>query len=171
LPPCSLARVLEVSQGRILAAEHDGAYALKFVGDVRVNLCTTIDDYFERMFQDPCFESVLVDLCEAEGIDSTTLGLLAKLALRIHRQHGLRPAIYSSNSGINRLLASMAFNKIFEIREESCDTSDCIDEIPAVGEDAASAREKVIEAHRILMDMSEENQERFQDLMAVLEQG
>ena len=33
------------------------------------------------MFDDPEFASVWVDLCEAEGIDSTTLGLLAKLAL------------------------------------------------------------------------------------------
>jgi anti-anti-sigma factor len=160
-----------MSRGRILAAEHYGAYALKFVGDVRVNLCSTIDDYFDHMFADPEFESVLVDLCDAEGIDSTTLGLLAKLALRVRKQYGLRPAIYSSNSSINRLLSSMAFGKLFEIREESCSDSDCIDEIPTVSEDAAKAKEKVIEAHRILMDLSEDNRERFRDLMAVLEQG
>ena len=65
-------------EGRILAADHNGAYALKLVGDVRVNLCSAIDDYLEHMFNDPGFESVMVDLCEAEGIDSTTLGLLAK---------------------------------------------------------------------------------------------
>jgi anti-anti-sigma factor len=162
--------VPEVSKGRILAAEHDGAYALKLVGDVRVNLCTTIDDYLEHMFQNPGFESVLVDLCEAEGIDSTTLGLLAKLALRVKAQYGLRPTIYSSDTGINRLLSSMAFNKIFDIREENCNNSDCIDQIPSAAEDVAGTREKVIEAHRILMDMSEDNRERFRDLMAVLEQ-
>ena len=65
-------------EGRILAAHHHGAYALKFVGDVRVNLCNSIDDYLDHMFEDPEFQSVLVDLCEAEGVDSTTLGLLAK---------------------------------------------------------------------------------------------
>jgi anti-anti-sigma factor len=160
-----------MSRGRILAAEHHGAYALKLVGDVRVNLCSSIDDYFDRMFQDPAFESVLVDLCEAEGIDSTTLGLLAKLALRVRKQYGLRPPIYSSDASINRLLSSMAFNKLFDIREEDCRDSDCIDEIPTVSEDAEKAKEKVIEAHRILMDMSDDNQERFRDLMAVLEQG
>ena len=30
--------------GKILAAQHDGAYALKMVGDVRVTLCATFDD-------------------------------------------------------------------------------------------------------------------------------
>jgi anti-anti-sigma factor len=158
-----------VSKGRILAAEHDGAYALKLVGDVRVDLCASIDDYFDHMFENPDFESVLVDLCEAEGIDSTTLGLLAKLALRVRKHCGLRPAIYSSDSGINRLLASMAFNKLFDIREEACDSTDDISEIPSVNADPASAREKVIEAHRILMDISDENKARFRDLLAVLE--
>lgn len=158
-----------MNKGRILAAEHDGAYAIKLVGDVRVDLCTSIDDYFEAMFENPDFESVLVDLCEAEGIDSTTLGLLAKLALRARKQHGLRPTIYSSNSGINRLLSSMAFNKLFDIREEACGDIDSINEIPSVNDDAASAKEKVIEAHRILMDISDENRDRFRDLMAVLE--
>jgi len=158
-------------EGRILAAEHDGAYALKLVGDVRVNLCSTIDDYFLHMFQDPDFVSVTVDLCDAEGIDSTTLGLLAKLALRFHKQFGLRPALYSCNIGINRLLSSMAFSKIFDIREEACNNPEDIDEIPSHSDDTEAVREKVIEAHRILMDISEENRDRFRDLMTVLEQA
>ena len=158
-------------QGRILAAEHDGAYALKLVGDVRVNLCNTFDDYFVHMFEDPNFISVTVDLSEAEGIDSTTLGLLAKLALRFRKQFGLRPALYSCNAGINRLLQSMAFGKIFDIREESCLCPEDIDEIPSLSDDADEVREKVIEAHRILMDISEENRDRFSDLMTVLERA
>lgn len=159
-----------MSEGRILAAEHDGAYALKLVGDVRVNLCTSIDDYFDHIFADPKLESVMVDLCEAEGVDSTTLGLLAKLALRFRKQFDLNPVIYSSNPGINRLLRSMAFGKIFDIREQACN-AECISEIPAASADAGAAKEKVIEAHKVLMDLSAENKERFHDLMAVLEQN
>ena len=160
-----------MKEGRILAAHHDGAYALKLVGDVRVNLCSSVDDYFEHMFSNPDFESVVVDLCEAEGIDSTTLGLLAKLALRAKKEHGLKPVICSCSSGINRLLQSMAFGKLFEIRHEACVDDDVIREIPAVSEDPETVRIKVIEAHRVLMDMSEENRERFQDLMVALEKG
>ena len=158
-----------MDQGRILAAEHDGAYVLKFVGDVRVSLCTTIDDYFDQMFDDPGFVSVLLDLSEAEGVDSTTLGLMAKLALRTRKLHGMTPVIYYSNPGINRLLESMAFGKLFEIRNDLCEHPECTDEIPSVEADPVLAREKVIEAHRTLMGISEENSERFRDLMAVLE--
>jgi len=160
-----------MSQGKILAAEHGGAYALKLVGDVRVNLCSAIDDYLDQMFADPRFESVMVDLCDAEGVDSTTLGLLAKLAIRARKQYGLRPVVYSSNQGINRLLASMAFGKLFEIRCESCAAEGAIKEIPCANAEPEVVREKVIEAHRVLMDMSEENRGRFKDLMTALEQG
>ena len=157
--------------GRILAADHGGAYALKLVGDVRVNLCCAIDDYLETMFTDPGFESVMVDLCEAEGIDSTTLGLLAKLALRARKEFNFKPVIYCCSSGINRLLQSMAFGKLYDIRHETCVEDDVIREIPAVSQDPESVRIKVIEAHRVLMDISEENRERFQDLMVALEGG
>lgn len=159
-----------MTEGKILAAEHHGAYALKLVGDVRVNLCSSIDDYLEHMYSDPAFESVMVDLCEAEGIDSTTLGLLAKLALRVRKQFGLRPVIYSCSNGINRLLQSMAFGKLFDIREENVLNGAVISEIPAVSDEPEVVREKVIEAHRVLMDLSDENRERFQDLMTALEQ-
>ncbi len=158
-----------MSAGKILAAQHDGLYILKFVGDVRVNLCTAIDNYFERMFEDPGFESVLVNLCDAEGLDSTTLGLLARLALRFRQQFGLKPAIYCDSAGINRLLQSMAFGKIFDIREQSCAELENITEIPAISGDEEAAREKVLEAHRVLMAMSEENWERFRDLVSALE--
>ena len=68
--------------GRILVADHNGVYMLKFVGDVRVTLCATVDDYLHRMFDDREFKSVLVDLSETEGIDSTSLGILAKLSIQ-----------------------------------------------------------------------------------------
>ncbi|MFT4520657.1 MAG: anti-anti-sigma regulatory factor [Halioglobus sp.] len=160
-----------MQDGRILAASHDGAYVIRLVGDVRLTLCATIDDYFQRMFDDSEFASVWVDLCEAEGIDSTTLGLLAKLAIRAKEKFGFAPAIYSCDPGINRLLQSMAFNRLFELHEESCSNPEDIAEIPIVRGSEDAVKQKVIEAHRVLMDVSDENRERFKDLMTALERS
>jgi anti-anti-sigma factor len=160
-----------VQEGRILAASHDGAYVIRLVGDVRLTLCTSIDDYFVHMFEDEAFASVWVDLCEAEGIDSTTLGLLAKLALKVKEKFGFQPVIYSCDSGINRLLKSMGFQRLFEIHEEAGTNPTDINEIPIVQDSEEGVKEKVIEAHRVLMDISDENRTRFQDLMSALEQG
>lgn len=159
-------------EGKILAASHAGAYVLRLEGDVRLTLCTTIDDYIDRMFEDPEFSSVWVDLCRAEGIDSTTLGLLAKLAQRAQKDFGFSPAIYSCDPGINRLLRSMAFQQLFEFHEEEgCAGPDDIREVPVVEGSEEVVRDKVWEAHKVLMGLSEENRARFQDLMAVLERS
>ena len=157
--------------GKILAANHDGAYMIRLVGDVRLTLCTTIDEYFQQMFEDPEFASVWVDLCDAEGIDSTSLGLLAKLALNVKERFGFAPAIYSCEPGINRLLKSMGFQRLFELHEEACFNPEDISEIPTVQGSEQLVKEKVIEAHRVLMGISDENRARIKDLMNALERG
>ncbi len=160
-----------MEEGRILAASQDGAYVVRLTGDVRLTLCTTIDDYVQRMLDNPDFASVWVDLCDAEGIDSTTLGLLAKLALEVRARYGFTPAIYSSNPSITRLIKSMGFQRLYDLHEDACANPECIDCIPLVKGSEASVRDKVIEAHRVLMGLSEENRARFKDLMVVLERS
>ena len=161
----------DLSEGRILAASQDGAYVIRLEGDVRLTLCTTIDDFLDKMFSDPNFASVWVDLCDAQGLDSTTLGLLAKLALRVKQKFGFVPAIYSCDAGINRLLRSMDFNRLYVLHEESCANPADIEEIPTVTGSEESVKQKVIEAHRVLMGVSDENRNRFKDLITALERG
>ena len=161
----------DVSEGRILAASHNGAYVIRLEGDVRLNLCTTIDEYFETIYEDPEFASVWVDLCEAEGIDSTSLGLLAKLALTVKDRFGFKPAIYSCDPGINRLIKSMGFQHLFDLHEEACGSPEQVYTVPVVSGDEERVREKVIEAHRVLMGISAENRARFKDLVSALERS
>lgn len=158
-----------MEEGRILAASKDGAYVIRLTGDVRLTLCTTIDDYFHRMLDNPEFASVWVDLCDAEGVDSTTLGLLAKLALEVRYRFGFMPAIYSNNPGITRLIKSMGFQRLFELHEGACANPENVRNIPIVQGSEETVRDKVIEAHRVLMGLNEENRVRFKDLMAALE--
>jgi anti-anti-sigma factor len=158
-----------MSEGKILAASHDGAYVIRFEGDVRLTLCTTIDDYFQHMYEDPEFVSVWVDLCEAEGLDSTTLGLLAKLALTVKERFGFQPAIYSCDPGINRLVKSMGFQRLFDLHEEACSNPEQTTAIPLVAGSEAAVKDKVIEAHRVLTDLNATNRARFKDLLAALE--
>ncbi|MFT6052704.1 MAG: anti-anti-sigma factor [Halioglobus sp.] len=158
-----------MADGKFLAASRDGAYVIRLTGDVRLTLSTTIDEYFHAMYDDPNFVSVWVDLCDVEGIDSTTLGMLAKLALEVKQKFGFVPAIYSSNSGINRLLKSMGFQRLFELHEELCVAPQDVNEIPAVPGTEQAVKEKVLEAHRVLMGLNEDNRAQFKDLMAILE--
>lgn len=158
-------------EGQVLAASEGGAYVLRLVGDVRLTLCATIEDYVESMLDDPEFCSVWVDLCDAQGIDSTTLGQLAKLALAVDRRYGFKPAVYCCDPGINRLLGSMGLDRLFEMHERTCCATGCGQVVPMVPGSEDDVREKVLEAHRILMNVSSENRERFRELVATLERS
>ncbi|MDA8962171.1 STAS domain-containing protein [Congregibacter sp.] len=158
-----------MSEGQVLAAQENGAYVLRLVGDVRLTLCASIEDYVDNMLNDPQFSSVWVDLCDAEGIDSTTLGQLAKLAMSVQQRFGFRPAIYCCDAGINRLLGSMGLDRLFEMHEKTCCATGSEQSIPMVPGSEDDVREKVLAAHRALMDVSPDNRARFSELVATLE--
>jgi len=152
---------------RISAAKNQGAHLLRLEGDVRLVMCTALEEYFERVFNDQEFLSVWVDVTGATGLDSTTLGMLAKLAIKTHEKFGFRPTIFSANPGIDRLLQTMGFAHLFDVRNEACEgyTHD----IPAHPSTESEIKERVIEAHKTLMAMSEANHDAFQDLVRTLE--
>ena len=79
--------------GRILVGDHAGVYVIRFEGDVRVTLCGSFDHYLDVMLQDPGFVSVLVDLSDAIAIDSTSLGVLAKLSLGVQDSKARLPTL------------------------------------------------------------------------------
>ena len=160
-----------MKQAKIQGASHNGAYVIRFQGDIRLIHSANIDDYFSDMCKDPDFASVWFDLGDADGLDSTTLGILAKLALKIRKNFGFSPAIFTSQPGITRLLRSMAFHKLFDLREECCVTYEVPRDLPMVSEDEKTLRDKVIEAHKVLMNISEENEVKFKNLVTSLEQA
>jgi anti-anti-sigma factor len=160
-----------MTDGQVLAAHEHGSYVLRFVGDVRLTLCASIEDYVAQMLADPGFRSVWVDLCDAEGLDSTTLGQLAKLALAVYERHGFRPALFCCDPGINRLLRSMGLDRLFEMHEKTCCATGCDQAIPMVPGSEDAVRQQVLEAHRVLMGVSPENRARFSDLVSTLERS
>ena len=121
------------------------------------------------MFAEPGFVSVWVDVTEADGLDSTTLGMLAQLAIQTKERFDFKPAIFSTNPSIDRLLDTMGFDQLFERRNERCKTDAAIEEIPAVACEEGEVKKQVLEAHRALMSMSDDNADAFKDLVNTLE--
>ncbi len=155
--------------GKFLAAEIDGTYVLKLVGDVRLSLCSTIDDFLGSIFVRSKLKSILVDLTETESIDSTTLGILAKMALQAQKKFSHTPMIVSTNPSVSRVLSIMGFDRIFTICHKMPVANPDLEELQLKTNDPKKARLQVIEAHRCLMGLNEHNREQFRDLMAALE--
>jgi len=155
--------------GRILVGEHDGVYVLLFQGDVRLTLCAAVDDLLDRIFRDDAFRSVQVDLSQAESIDSTSLGLLAKLSIQAQRRFRFRPTLVSTQPDITRILLSMGFDDVFNIVETPLEHEEQLAELPGVDASPEETRQRVIDAHKTLMSLNENNQAAFKDLVSALE--
>ncbi|MFQ3199923.1 MAG: anti-anti-sigma factor [Zhongshania sp.] len=155
--------------GRILVAGQSGAFVIKLVGDVRLTLCTTLDEFFDEMLSVENFASVVVDLSDALNVDSTTLGLLAKLAIKAKERFKFVPVILSTNRDITRVLESMGFDRVFSIREEPLLNDKDLGELPVLQCSEDSVKKRVLEAHRILMGLSDSNHAKFRELVSLLE--
>jgi anti-anti-sigma factor len=157
--------------GQILVADHKGVYVIKMVGDVRLTLCVSFDQFIDNMFAHSHFSTVLFDLSEAEAIDSTTLGLMAKISLLGKDRHGITPVVLSTNPSINRILQTMGFQDIFTIVNELEAPEAPLHPLPEITDQESVIQEKVIEAHKVLMGLNEGNRETFRNLVKMLEKN
>jgi len=159
-----------MDEGKILVAENGGLYVMKFTGDVRVTLCSTIDHFLDKMFGADDYQRVLIDLTETLGIDSTSLGLLAKLAIESKKINGSIPSIVSTNESITRLLTSMGFEDVFDIVTTAVpENENELGELQVEQCAEQEARCSVIEAHKILMELNDSNRAAFKELVDLLE--
>lgn len=161
--------MLKTNAGSALFAVHEGTYVLKLAGEVRVPMCGTLDQFIERMFADDGLTSVAIDLSETQVIDSTALGLLAKIAIYFDKRFGGKPLLLSPNEDITRILLSMGFPQIFDLRTEPVSLPRATEEVAKVSCSESNACDKVLEAHRILMGLNAQNRETFRDVVSALE--
>ena len=160
-----------MSSGKILVAEHEGVNVIKMVGDVRLTLCVSFDSFIDAMFAGESFCSVLFDLSEAQAIDSTTLGLMAKIALSAQQCGCETPVVLSRNAGITRLLESMGFEDIFQIVDRARMPFSDVRELTETGASEAQVKRRILEAHRILMELNKTNSDTFRELVETLEKS
>ena len=160
-----------MSVGKILVSDEQGNYLIKFIGDVRVTLCGSLNRYMETIFGSSEVNKVVVDMLEAEGLDSTTLGLMAKLGLHCRKEYGLDVQVFCQNPSILRTLDCMGFNDLFEIFQEvpETETTGKLHSIAAVDTEMDEIRRQVLEAHRLLVELNPENSTEFTDLIRALE--
>ncbi|MFT5083230.1 MAG: anti-anti-sigma factor [Lentisphaeria bacterium] len=159
--------------GTIKIAEQEGVYVIKMEGDVRLTLCLSFDDFIEKILSKSDYRTVIFDLTNAQAIDSTTLGLMAKMSIKAGQHKHESPLVVADSPSIIRLLVSMGFDDIFRLVENSefslpCDASETILMLEKNGNET-EVKTKVLEAHRNLMSLNAQNQSTFKELVETLE--
>lgn len=158
-----------MSAGKILVSDNEGNYLLKLIGDVRVTLCGSLNRHMETIFGSHDVKKVIVDMLEAEGLDSTTLGLMAKLGMHCRKEYGINVQVFCQNPSILRTLECMGFEEIFDIIQEVPTIDAELHSIESVSSEVDEIRRQVVEAHKLLMQLNPDNSKEFTDLIRALE--
>jgi anti-anti-sigma factor len=158
-----------MDDGNVLHACHDDVHVLRFIGDIRYTLSPSIDRFLEGIFAGPKPAGFVIDLTETSSIDSTNLGLLARIARRMQSIDAGRVTIVSNRANINSVLTSMALDEVFDIVEDAVLEAVASQEVPKENTDKETLAHTLIDAHRALMDLNERNREIFRDVVAVME--
>jgi len=160
-----------MNDGKVLHAIHGGIHVLRFVGDIRYTLSPSLNRFLKEIFSVGPPAGFLIDLTETDSIDSTNLGLLARIAQRMKSLNGPRVTILSDRADINAVLTSMAFDDVFDIVNHTSLETGAEQELAQQSAGKEALTRTVLEAHRALMELSEHNEEMFRDVVTTLEKN
>ena len=121
-----------MQDGKILYAIVDGTCILKLVGAIIYSLSPGFDSFLDKIVQDKEVDSFTIDLTETSYIDSTNLGLLAKLPKFSPDQSSGPPTLISNQDSINEVLHNVGFPKIFNIIDYQDEKDSLLTELPKI---------------------------------------
>lgn len=160
-----------MADGKVLHASHDGVHVLRYIGDIRYTLTPSINRFLEEVFAGSGPAGFVIDLTQADSIDSTNLGQLVRIAMRMQVLDAPRISLVSNRADINSILTSMALDEVFDIVDDTGLDAAAAQELPQADADKETLARTLIDAHRALMELSEHNAEMFRDVVASLEKN
>ncbi|HRY16259.1 MAG: STAS domain-containing protein [Candidatus Competibacteraceae bacterium] len=154
-----------MESGTAFYVKQGNIYILKLVGDVRYTMGCALGDFLDALFTRADYEDIVVDLTETHSIDSTSLGLLAKIA-NFNRQHfAHKTTLLSTNPDVNQLMDNMGFYEIFNIRDTGETITAALQQLNVEGPCKEDLTRIIYEAHQTLSDLNPRNEEAFRGVL------
>ncbi|MCF6177136.1 MAG: STAS domain-containing protein [Victivallaceae bacterium] len=158
-----------MSDGKILYSKSEEKYFIKLTGNLRFTSGHDFNSLLDVIFKDPDVRDIMIDMSEADYLDSTILGLLAKTANFMIKKFQRKAMLLSTNEDINYLLESISLNNVF-ILVKTCDcSSDMLKNIPNIKSSEQEKALTILNAHRELVKLNEKNRSVFKDVIELLE--
>lgn len=151
-------------EGRVLYAERDGTCVLRFQGPIRFTMAPAVDAFLSELLATRAPRVICADLTDTESIDSTGIGLLAKIAIAQRHAGRSKPLLVSSRQDINEVLCSVCLDDVFQMVEQAPEAGAMV-ALPSAEPSEPELRRTVFEAHRLLSELSEGNRAMFKDVV------
>lgn len=144
----------------------DDALVLKLAGPITYVVAPALDALVDEMLRSS-FATVIVDLTACERIDSTGLGLVARIGAFTLDWRGRRAVIACAPGDIATALESVCFDQVFDIVGMPPAPASLREVVGAPS--ARGLGEVIVDAHKELMAINEHNRRLFADAVAALE--
>ena len=158
-----------VSEGKARYAQEAGTWIIKLEGEVRHTLAPAVNAVLDRAFADPGLRHFVIDLSATQAIDSTSLGVLARIANHMTGRGLSKPTLLAPGRDICTILCSVCFDRIFHVVTEAGEGDISLEELPALATDEREVLALVLDAHRRLCAIDERNRQVFQDVVELLD--
>jgi anti-anti-sigma regulatory factor len=161
-----------MSEGRVTYAYEAGWNVLRYFGRVDYTMAPAIERFVDALGHDVP-HPFLFDLSGARLLDSTNLGLMARVVERSRTDGASRSAILSPPDDIDDVIRSMGFEHIADITSVTPFATPAeAAEQEVVTDEAASQGEMLrtmLEAHRALTGLDDQHCAQWRDVVTMLE--
>ncbi len=157
-------------EGSIFAASVDGIEYIKFIGTVRYSHCGGLESHIDYLFDGHNYNQIVVDLEEADILDSTALGLLAKIAIELKSNTDSNPVIFLKKGELSNIIKRVCFDQVFQIiyNTEQSEPAE-LQELVNDSHDEKQVLQRVIDAHRNLSRLNKDNDQLYKDITCALD--
>lgn len=154
-----------MDEGAAFYAKQGTTYIVKLAGEIRYTMGCALADFLDGLFARADYDDIVVDITQTRSIDSTSLGLLAKIANFSRERFGRKTTLLSTDPDVNQLLETMGFYEIFDIRDTGETISETLRRLAIEAPCKEELTRIVFEAHRTLSELNPQNQEVFKGVL------
>lgn len=155
--------------GKILCARHGADVFLRLEGRGTHLLGADLDHFLTDLCTRGDFTGIVVDLTATEALDSTMLGLLARIAKWMRRERKCDATLLGADDRIAATIRGVGLDRLFTLAERPAAAAPALSAIPAAAASQADRARMVLAAHRELMELNAENASKFRSVVEFLE--
>jgi anti-anti-sigma factor len=164
-----------MQDGAAYYAKQGGTYVIKLVGDIRYTMGCALGDFLDGLFARADCDDIVVDMTQTHSIDSTSLGLLARIANFGRGRFDHKTTLLSTNPDVNQILDTVGFYDVFTVRDSGEAIAETLQQLATQDPCKEDLTRVIYEAHRALSELNPRNRDAFksvvESLRAKLEQG
>ena len=151
-----------MKNAEVLIASNDGIYSIKVNGRATFE-CAPPLRTLAKDLESIVFRKINVDLSSCTGMDSTFMGILAMLGLRAKKIDAVM-TIFNAGELNKSLLFGLGLKKLFNFAEGEVKLESQTESAESDADKIANAQ-TVLDAHKTLMDVDEENVRKFEKVV------